>query len=197
MISVQCPSTQTNGLLGREHERGGPMADGNRDIFIKTCKDRQRTSFEVLTEHLPAGSENETEPICALQHILLNCKIKSLLSLNGEKSHFRNKDTVWWCTLHVGNFFATAMQPFCVVVSKEQADFKCEQRIIMEEVSVTSDSYSTEQQLSLSLSLTFLDLPVFSVQCNLSSWMRYLLQVLWKSDYYKYWCLKKFIWQKV
>lgn len=33
------------------------MADGNRDIFIKTCKGRQRTSFEVLTEHLPAGSE--------------------------------------------------------------------------------------------------------------------------------------------
>lgn len=61
------------------------MADGNRDIFIKTCKDRQWTSFEVLIEHLPAGSENETESICALQHILLNCKIKSLLSLNGGK----------------------------------------------------------------------------------------------------------------
>lgn len=88
VISVRCPSTQTNGLLGREHERGGPMADGNRDIFIKTCKGRQRTSFEVLTEHLPAGSENETEPICALQHILLNCKIKSLLSLNGGKKPF-------------------------------------------------------------------------------------------------------------
>lgn len=115
----------------------------------------------------------------------------------GEKSHFQNKDTVWWCTLHVGNFFATVMQPFCVVVSKEQANFKCGQRIIMEEVSVTSDSYSMEQQLSLSLCLTFLDLPVFSVQYNLSSWMRYLLQVLWKSDYYKYWCLKKFIWQEV
>lgn len=59
------------------------------------------------------------------------------------------------------------MQLFCVVVSKEQANFKCGQRIIMEEVSVTSDSYSMEQQLSLSSSLTFLDLLAFSVQCNI------------------------------
>lgn len=83
VMAVQCPATQINGLLSREHERGGPTVDRRQE----TCflPDKQWTSFWFLTEHLSSTQQRE------IQHVRFSVRTDSLHSVTTSYSAVKIK----------------------------------------------------------------------------------------------------------